>query len=51
MGESWSLQPQLSAGMTKPLGVTIAPANDRTIFEWRAQLNLVWQPLPAAKSR
>lgn len=54
MGESWSLQPQLSVGLTKPippLGGATASFDDRTVLEWRAQLNLVWQPLPAAKSR
>jgi hypothetical protein len=53
MGESWTLQPQVSAALTKPippLGST-APIYDRTLVEWRAQLSLVWQPLPAKKSR
>ena len=53
MGESWMLQPQVSAALTKPiapLGST-APLYDRTVLGWRAQLSLVWQPLPAKKSR
>jgi hypothetical protein len=53
MGESWMLQPQASLGLTKPippLGSTAA-FDDRTVFEWRLQLNLVWQPLPGSKSR
>jgi hypothetical protein len=53
MGESWTLQPQVSAALTKPiapLGNT-APDDSRTVLEWRAQLSLVWQPLPDKKSR
>lgn len=53
LGESWRLQPQVSAALTKPirpLGNT-APIYDRTVLAWRAQLSLVWQPLPAKKSR
>jgi hypothetical protein len=53
LGESWMLQPQVSAALTKPIrpvGDT-APIYDRTLLEWRAQLSLVWQPLPAKKSR
>jgi hypothetical protein len=53
MGESWILQPQLSVGLTKPIPpLESTPSfDDRTVFDWRAQLNLVWQPLPASKSR
>jgi hypothetical protein len=53
MGESWTLQPQVSAALTKPippLGST-EPGDNRTVLEWRAQLSLVWQPLPDKKSR
>jgi hypothetical protein len=53
MGESWTLQPQVSAALTKPippLGST-APVDNRTVLEWRTQLSLVWQPLPDKKSR
>ena len=53
MGESWTLQPQLSAGLTKPIPPldSSAPFNNRTVLDWRVQLNLTWQPLPASKSR
>jgi hypothetical protein len=53
MGESWILQPQLSAGLTKPIPplVRTSSFDDHTVFDWRAQLNLVWQPLPASKFR
>ncbi len=53
MGESWLLQPQGSVALTKPVPPleSTAPFDDRTVFEWRAQLNLVWQPLPDSKSR
>ena len=53
MGESWTLQPQVSAALTKPIpppGSTVAVDN-RTVLEWRTQLSLVWQPLPDKKSR
>jgi hypothetical protein len=53
MGESWTLQPQVSTNWTNPVeftstGATINPA---TVHEWRAQVSLVWQPLAASKSR
>jgi hypothetical protein len=53
MGESWMLQPQVSAGLSKPVEFSsvAAPVDLRTAHEWRAQLTLVWQPLPASKSR
>jgi hypothetical protein len=53
MGESWTLQPQVSVGLTKPIPPldSTAPFDNRTVLEWRAQLNLAWQPLPASKSR
>jgi hypothetical protein len=54
MGESWSLQPQISSGWSRPIapvGTTGPAANDATVREWRAQVTLVWQPLPDSKSR
>jgi hypothetical protein len=54
MGESWSLQPQVSSGWSRPvapLGATDTAAYDVTVREWRAQVTLVWQPLPDSKSR
>ena len=53
MGESWTLQPQVSTNWTNPVeftstGATINPA---TVHEWRAQVTLVWQPLADSKSR
>ena len=54
MGESWSLQPQVSSGWSRPvapLGATDIAAYDVTVREWRAQVTLVWQPLPDSKSR
>jgi hypothetical protein len=53
MGESWTLQPQVSVGLTKPIPPldSTAPFDNRTVLEWRAQLNLTWQPLPDSKSR
>lgn len=53
MGESWLLQPQVGAALTKPippLGDTAA-FDSHTVLEWRTQLSLVWQPLPDKKSR
>lgn len=54
MGESWSLQPQVSSGWTRaipPLNSNNSAAYDATLREWRAQLTLVWQPLPDTKTR
>ena len=54
MGESWSLQPQVSSGWTRPvppLNSTNTAAYDVTLREWRAQVTLVWQPLPDSKTR
>jgi hypothetical protein len=54
MGESWMLQPQLSSGWSRPVapvGTTDPEAYDVTVREWRAQVTLVWQPLPDSKSR
>jgi hypothetical protein len=54
MGESWSLQPQVSSAWTRPvtpLNSNDPAAYDVTLREWRAQLTLVWQPLPASKTR
>jgi hypothetical protein len=53
MGESWTLQPQVSTGWSKPvqLASSTTPADTATVHEWRAQVTLVWQPLPDSKSR
>jgi hypothetical protein len=56
MGESWTLQPQVSTGWSKPVVRAAANANTPppdlpTVHEWRAQVTLVWQPLPGSKSR
>ena len=53
MSESWTLQPQVSTNWSNPIeltrtGPTVATA---TVHEWRAQVTLVWQPLPDSKSR
>ena len=54
MGESWTLQPQVSTAWSRPiapLGSTDFGTYDVTVREWRAQVTLVWQPLPDSKSR
>ena len=53
MGESWTLQPQVSTGWSKPveLAGNDTPIETSTVHEWRAQVSLVWQPLPGTKSR
>jgi hypothetical protein len=56
MGESWTLQPQVSTGWSKPVEIKITTSGTRietldTAREWRAQVTLVWQPLPASKYR
>lgn len=59
MGESWTLQPQVSTGWSKPVqpasssssSSNAAPVDFPTVYEWRAQVTLVWQPLPDSKSR
>jgi hypothetical protein len=53
MGESWSLQPQISSGWTRPVASpnSTDSAYDVTVREWRAQVTLVWQPLPDTKTR
>ncbi len=53
MGESWTLQPQLSTNWTNPVeftstGAAVLPV---TVHEWRAQVTLMWQPLADSKSR
>ena len=45
MGESWTLQPQVSTNWTKAIHT------DTTVREWRAMLTTIWQPLPSSRSR
>jgi hypothetical protein len=53
MGESWTLQPQVSTGWSKPVEFTSngTPIETAMVHEWRAQVSLVWQPLADSKSR
>ena len=52
MGESWTLQPAFTASSSKPSPPVSAPTHpEPTVFQWRAAVTLIWQPLPAAKSR
>lgn len=53
MGESWTLQPSVSTSWTRPVELASngTPIETSMVHEWRAQVNLVWQPLPDSKSR
>jgi hypothetical protein len=54
MGESWTLQPQVTTSWSKPIqpfGSSQSVNTEKTVREWRAALTLVWQPLPDTRSR
>ena len=52
MGESWTLQPAFTASSSKPSPPVSAPTHtEPSVFQWRAAVSLIWQPVPAAKSR
>jgi hypothetical protein len=51
MGESWSLQPALTVSTSKPIGPLGSTHTEPSVFQWRAGVTLVWQPLPGTKSR
>jgi len=53
MGESWTLQPAVSTGWSKPVefAANSTPIETSTVHEWRVQVGLVWQPLPDSKTR
>lgn len=54
IGESWSLQPVAGTSWSRPItppALAQTGFREPTVFEWRAGLTLVWQPLPAAQSR
>jgi hypothetical protein len=52
MGESWSLQPAVLFSRSKPAPPVTEPTlPEPNVFQWRASVTLLWQPMPAAKSR
>ena len=54
IGESWSLLPTAGTSWSRPITPPVLAQTgfrEPTVFEWRAALTLVWQPLPAARSR
>ena len=51
MGESWSLQPSFTASTSRPASPLGSTHLEPNVFQWRAGVTLVWQPLPASKYR